>query len=88
VTPAGLLMGFGFPTGMRLVSAVDPNPTPWFWGINGAAGVLAAGATVALSLAWGISTALILGGLCYPLLIPTALGIGFPERGAWLANPT
>ena len=39
-------------------------------------------------LAWGISTALILGGLCYPLLIPTALGIGFPGSRAWLADPT
>ena len=25
---------------MRLVEAVDRQPTPWFWGINGAAGVL------------------------------------------------
>ena len=36
IFPAGLLMGFGFPTGMRLVTAIDPQPTPWLWGINGA----------------------------------------------------
>jgi hypothetical protein len=24
-------MGFGFPTGMRLVSAISAGPTPWFW---------------------------------------------------------
>ena len=36
IAPAGILLGFGFPTGMRLVSAIDPKPTPWFWGINGA----------------------------------------------------
>lgn len=80
ITPAGLLMGFGFPTGMRLVSALDPNPTPWFWGINGAAGVLAAGLTVGVSLAFGISVALVAGGVCYPLLIPAALIIGFSGR--------
>ena len=33
---------------MRLISAVDRKPTPWFWGINGAAGVLAATLAVAL----------------------------------------
>jgi hypothetical protein len=70
-------MGFGFPTGMRLVSSLDPNPTPWFWGINGIAGVLAASTTVAISIAWGINCALVIGGLCYSLLIPAALGIGF-----------
>lgn len=77
ITPAGLFMGFGFPTGMRLVSAIDPNPTPWFWGINGIAGVLAASTTIAISIAWGINCALVIGGLCYILLIPAALGIGF-----------
>lgn len=80
ITPAGLFMGFGFPTGMRLVSAVDPNPTPWFWGINGIAGVLAASTTVAISIAWGINCALVIGGLCYSLLIPAALGIGFQRK--------
>ena len=46
IVPSGLLMGFGFPTGMRLVNALDSGPTPWFWAINGAAGVLAAGFAV------------------------------------------
>ena len=70
-------MGFGFPTGMQLVQRIDPAPTPWFWGINGIAGVLAATTTVAISIAWGINCALVIGGLCYILLIPAALGIGF-----------
>ena len=39
LAPAGFLMGFGFPTGMRLVSTISTGPTPWFWGINGGAGV-------------------------------------------------
>jgi hypothetical protein len=40
IAPAGVLLGFGFPTGMRLISAIDRRPTPWFWGVNGAAGTL------------------------------------------------
>ena len=46
IVPSGLLMGFGFPTGMRLANMVDTRPTPWFWAINGSAGVLAASIAV------------------------------------------
>jgi hypothetical protein len=73
IAPAGVLLGFGFPTGMRIVSEIDPRPMPWLWGINGAAGVLASSMAVGLSLAWGISTTLMIGGLCYLVLIPAAL---------------
>jgi SAM-dependent methyltransferase len=82
IAPAGLLMGFGFPTGMRMISAVDRKPTPWFWGINGAAGVLASILAVACSIAFGISTTLIIGALCYLCLIPAALAIGFRAEAA------
>jgi hypothetical protein len=58
LAPAGFLMGFGFPTGMRLVSAISTGPTPWFWGINGAAGVLAASVAVVTSIAFSIDTIL------------------------------
>lgn len=75
ITPAGLLLGFGFPTGMRLIAAIDPRPTPWFWGINGAAGVLASISAIAVSLALGITATLIVGALCYFLLIPVALAL-------------
>jgi hypothetical protein len=71
LAPAGTLMGFGFPTGMRLVSAIDPRPTPWFWGINGAAGVLASGMAVLTSIAINIDATLWVGAACY-LLIPIA----------------
>lgn len=71
IAPAGLLMGFGFPTGMRLISSVDRRPTPWFWGINGAAGVLASIVAVVCSMAFGISLTLTVGAICYLLLIPT-----------------
>ena len=73
IVPPGILMGFAFPTGMRLVTRRDPRPTPWFWGINGAAGVLAAGIGVTTSIAFSINTTMQLGGLCYLLLYPAAI---------------
>lgn len=47
--------------------------TPWFWGVNGAAGVLAAGLAVACSIAFSIDTTIRIGRVCYLILIPTAL---------------
>jgi hypothetical protein len=69
MAPAGLLMGYGFPTGMRFVDALASHATPWFWGINGAAGVLASGLAVLVSLAFSIHWTLIAGGVCYLILL-------------------
>ena len=81
ISPAGVLMGFAFPTGMRMISAVDRKPTPWFWGVNGAAGVLAGVAAIAGNIAFGINSTLIAAGLCYLALAPAGLAIGFrPTR--------
>jgi hypothetical protein len=79
IGPAGLLMVFGFPTGMNFITAVDRRPTPWFWGINGASGVLASTVAVACSVAYGIGATLALGAVCYLLLIPAAWILGFPR---------
>lgn len=73
VVPCGLLMGFGFPTGMRLVNAIDSRPTPWFWAINGAAGVLAASLSVGVSIAFSINVSLWIGAACYLLLSPVGV---------------
>lgn len=77
IAPAGLLMGYGFPTGMRLISVVDRKPAPWFWGINGAAGVLASSLAVACSIAYGIDITLMVAASCYILLVPAAISVGF-----------
>jgi hypothetical protein len=73
ILPAGILMGFGFPIGMRLATAVDARATPWFWGVNGAAGVLAAGLAVACSIGASIDTTVRVGAICYLLLVPIAI---------------
>jgi hypothetical protein len=73
IAPAGLLMGFGFPTGMRMVLKQNPKPAPWFWGINGAAGVLGSVLAVAVGISFGINASLIVGAGFYVGLIPAAI---------------
>ena len=80
IVPSGVLMGFGFPTGMEIVNAIDSRPTPWFWAINGAAGVLAAGIAVIVSIHASISTTLTCGAICYLLLGPTAMNLARLRR--------
>jgi hypothetical protein len=75
IMPLGFLLGFGFPTGMRLVEAIDRGPTPWFWGINGATGVLASVLGVMLSMSLGINVTMLISAACYLLLIPTSFAL-------------
>jgi spermidine synthase len=81
IMPLGFLLGFAFPTGMKLVEAIDKAPTPWFWGINGAAGVMASVLAVMASVAIGIHFTMLLSGLCYFLLIPVAYSLLRLEGG-------
>ena len=69
---AGLLMGFGFPTGMALVSKIDRRPTPWLWGVNGACGVLGSCIAIWISIAFGISATFLVGAVYYLVTIPSA----------------
>ncbi len=75
IMPLGFLLGFAFPTGLRLVEAVDRQPTPWFWGINGAASVLASVLAVMFSMALGINVTMLFSAACYLLLIPTSFAL-------------
>ena len=80
IMPLGFLLGFAFPTGMRLVEAIDRQPTP-VRGINGATGVLASVLGVMFGMAWGIHVTLTISALCYFLLIPTSFALLGPVRG-------
>jgi hypothetical protein len=66
--PAGVLMGFMFPTGMRLCARIDSRITPWLWAVNGAAGVLASGAAVLVSIQTSLNHTLWVGAVAYALL--------------------
>ena len=84
IFPAGLLMGFGFPTGMRLVTRLDARLTPWLWGVNGASGVLAAGIAVACSIGFSIDVTIRVGGVCYAVLLLFALLLlRMPQEKRW-----
>lgn len=69
ITPPALLMGFAFPIGMNLAEKIDARPTPWLWAVNGAAGVLASGLAVIISMNLSIPVTLVIGALCYLVLL-------------------
>jgi hypothetical protein len=75
ILPLGFLLGFAFPTGMRLVSAIDTQPTPWFWGINGATGVLASVLGIMISMSFGINVTMLISAACYLMVIPASFGL-------------
>ena len=60
---------------MRMIEAVDKEPTPWFWGINGATSVLASVMGVILSMSFGINVTMLIAAACYLLLIPTSFAL-------------
>ena len=78
--PLGLFMGMAFPMGMKLASARSPSLTPWLWGVNGAAGVVASALAVAVSIAWGINATMLVAAGCYAAILP-ALGRLFGKGG-------
>jgi len=68
IFPCGIMMGFAFPTGMKLTDKVSDRLTPWFWGINGAMGVVASAVAMVISIGLGLPFTLLAGALCYGLL--------------------
>jgi hypothetical protein len=87
IAPAALLMGYGFPTGMRMVLQQTATPGPWFWGINGAAGVLGSVLAVAVSITFGINVTLIVGAGLDAALSPAAIML-WPRSSSSSANVT
>lgn len=63
--PSGLMMGMAFPLGMKLASSRAAALTPWLWGVNGAASVLASVLSVCIALGWSISAAFYAGCAAY-----------------------
>lgn len=80
ILPLGVLFGFGFPTGMQLCQRGGKNLTAWFWGINGAAGVLGSSIGVAISIAAGLNASLLTGAICYALLLIPVLVLNRQAR--------
>jgi hypothetical protein len=69
LSPAGLFLGMAFPLGMKLAAGRAQELTPWFWGLNGAASVLASVLSVCIALSWSISAAFWTGWVCYVIAL-------------------
>jgi len=70
--------------GKRLVNAIDSTPTPWFWAVNGASGVLAASLAVATSIAFSINVSLWVGAACYLAIGPVGMALAaLSRRPSW-----
>ncbi len=67
MAPAGMLMGIPLPSGVRLLSATQPQLVAWAWGMNGALSVLGAILAVFIAMNWGFSTTLLCGAIVYGL---------------------
>ncbi|MBI3449603.1 MAG: class I SAM-dependent methyltransferase [Acidobacteria bacterium] len=63
----GIFMGTAFPLGMKLAASTSESLTPWLWGVNGAASVLASVLAVVIALTWGISAAFWTGAGAYAI---------------------
>jgi len=82
VVPAGIVMGFMFPAGMRLCNRIDSRTTPWLCAVNGSAGVLASGSAVLVSIETSLNDALWVGAFLYAVLAlvgPRLLNLGRGE---------
>jgi hypothetical protein len=78
LAPVGFLLGLMFPSGM--VRFGDAGKA-WFWAVNGACGVLASVASLALAMALGFAAVAWIGVACY-------LAAFFLVQGRAAATPT
>lgn len=69
VFPLGLLLGFFFPLGLRMVQAGHRAETPWMWSLNGIFGVLSSALAVLISIYLSIAMNFYLGAACYLTLL-------------------
>ena len=67
--PIGFVMGMAFPVGITLAATRWSALTPWFWGLNGAASVLASVLSICIALTWSISTAFWVGWVSYVMAL-------------------
>jgi predicted membrane-bound spermidine synthase len=88
LAPAGVLMGMAFPLGMRLSQRRAQRLTPWLWGLNGAASVLASVLSVCIALTWSISAAFWTGWMCYAAAAGAFAVAARRAEGAEIAETT
>jgi len=67
IAPAGFLMGFPMPLGLRRLAVSAPVLVPWAWGVNGFASVLAPPLATAIALSSGFTAAGVVAVASYAL---------------------
>ncbi len=66
LTPLGFLMGFPFPSGLRLLKEMRMEDyIPWMWGINGISSVLGSAMAIVIAISLGFREALLVAAGCY-----------------------
>lgn len=80
LSPLGILMGFFFPTGMRIAREVASHETQWYWALNGVFGVLCSALALFVSIYFGISTNLYIAAVCYAAVTYFLCVMGRSER--------
>lgn len=63
--PVGVMLGTGFPLGMRMTVARNEALSPWLWGINGAASVFASVLAIVAAMFAGITVSYLCGVTAY-----------------------
>jgi hypothetical protein len=67
--PMGIVLGFFFPTGLKLLKQSTDQDMPWYWALNGIFGVLCSALGVFISIYFGISMNFIISSVCYGLVV-------------------
>ena len=75
IAPLALAMGMPFPLGLARIGAEGAPLTPWAWGVNGCASVVAAIVATLLAIHFGFSVVVLLAVLLYALA-----AMLFPDR--------
>jgi hypothetical protein len=82
IAPVGILLGFPFPVGLRMVGMADSRLVPWAYGINGCASVLGGMVCVLVSMQTGLSAAWLVGWGFYLAAGVVVLGLPVPARAS------
>jgi hypothetical protein len=82
IAPVGILLGFPFPIGLRMVGMADSRLVPWAYGINGCASVLGGMVCVLVSMQTGLSAAWLVGWVFYVVAGVAVLGLPVPARAS------
>jgi hypothetical protein len=67
LVPVGVALGIPMPTGLRMLSARDPELVAWAWGLNGALSVLGATLAIFVAMNWGFGVTLLAAAATYLL---------------------